>query len=145
MASYVKFQDFAEQLLKGHHGNLDTSDIKVALTNTLPVNTQTSFDPTTNHAAPGAANGYTARGNTVAGTVSESGGTAKLVLADTTWTATTGGIGPIQYAVLYSEDPTAAPADPLIAYWDYGSSITIANGETFTVDFDDTAGVLTLA
>jgi hypothetical protein len=64
------------------------------------------------------------------------------VLADpATWTAT-GAIGPFRYAVLYND--TSAD-DDLIAWWDYGSSITLNNGDTFTVDFDPTTGVLTLA
>ena len=74
-----------------------------------------------------------------------SSGTYKLVLADpATWTAAGGSIGPFRYAVLYNDSPTS-PADPLIGWWDYGSSITLATGETFTVDFDPTSGVLTLA
>jgi hypothetical protein len=71
-----------------------------------------------------------------------------LVLADpATWTATTAtdgtGIGPFRYAILYNDTPTS-PADPLIGWWDYGSSITLASGETFKVDFDPTNGVLTI-
>lgn len=37
-------------------------------------------------------------------------------------------------AVLYNDTPSS-PADPLIGYWDYGSSITLQIGETFTTDF----------
>ena len=60
---------------------------------------------------------------------------------DITITAT-GAVGPFRYAVLYNDTPTS-PADPLIGYWDYGSAITLANGETFTVDFG--SSILTLA
>ena len=45
--------------------------------------------------------------------------------------------------VLYNDTPTS-PADPLIGFWDYGSSVSLANGDTFTVDFDATNGVLQL-
>jgi hypothetical protein len=51
-------------------------------------------------------------------------------------------MGPFRYAVLYNDTPTS-PADPLIGYWDYGSSITLASGETFTVDFG--TNILTVA
>lgn len=92
-----------------------------------------------------AGNGYTAGGNAV--TISSSAqtsGTYKLVLADSSFTASGGSIGPFRYVVLYDDTPTS-PLDPLIGYWDYGSSITLAAGETFTVDFDATTGVLTIA
>jgi hypothetical protein len=93
-----------------------------------------------------AANGYSAGGNTASVTSwAQSSGTAKLVLADpATWTASGGSIGPFRYAVLYNDTPTS-PADPLIAFWDYGSAVTLSTGETFTVDFDPTNGVLTIA
>jgi hypothetical protein len=56
------------------------------------------------------------------------------------FTASGGSIGPFRYAVLYDDTPTS-PADPLVSWWDYGSSITLASGETFTVDFDATNGI----
>lgn len=143
MATFNKFQDFVEQLLRGTH-NWGAHTFKVVLTNTLPVNTQTSLDTVTNHPAPAAANGYTAGGNTTTITVSEVAGVGKIVGTDpTTWTATAGGIGPFRYAILYNDTATS-PADALVAWWDYGSSITLAVGETFTVDFDATNGILTI-
>jgi hypothetical protein len=145
MATYNKFQDFVEQVLKAVHDLDGTHTLKVALTNVLPVNTQTSFDAVTNHAAPAAANGYTATGNALAGlTLTEGTGTAKLVISDSVFTATAGGIGPFRYAVIYNDTATS-PADALIAWYDYGSSITLLDTETFTVDFDPTNGFFTLA
>jgi hypothetical protein len=55
-----------------------------------------------------------------------------------------GAVGPFRYAALYN-DTQASPVKPLIAWWDYGSSISLANGDTFTVAFDATNGVLTIA
>ena len=121
--------------------DLGADTLKVALTNTQPVNTNTIFANITEISA---GNGYTA-GGTAASIVSsaQSSGTYKLTLADVVFTAT-GAVGPFRYAVLYDDTPSS-PADPLIAWWDYGSPVTLANGETFTVDFSSTNGVLTLA
>jgi hypothetical protein len=92
-----------------------------------------------------AGSGYAAGGATCTLTSgAQTGGTFKLTLADPpTWTATGGSIGPFRYAVLYNDTPTS-PADPLLGWWDYGSSLTLASGETFTVDLDQTGGTLTL-
>lgn len=131
MATFTKFQDFVEQLgLKEH--NLNTDTFKVALTNTLPVNTQTVFDAVTNHAAPAAANGYTAGGEDITNTWSESGGTGTMAATDVVFTAAGGQIGPFRYAVIYNDTNAT---DMLLAWYDYGSSITLEDTETFTVDF----------
>lgn len=139
MASFVKFHCFVEDLAEKAH-NLSSDTLKVALTNTAPSASDTTWN-TTSHPAPAATNGYTAGGNTV--TVSSSAqtsGTYKLVLADSTFTAT-GALGPFRYAVLYNSTASNKP----IGYYDYGSSVTLADTETFTVDFDGTNGVLQLA
>lgn len=141
MAAYNKFQSFVEYLAEGVM-NLQSDTLKVALTNTLPVNTNTVL---ANITQIGAGNGYSTGGT--AATVSssaQSSGTYKLVLADVTFTASGGNINTFQYAVLYDDTPTS-PADPLIAWFDYGTTITITSGNSFTVDFDATNGVLQLA
>lgn len=141
MATYTKFQQFVEDLAEKVH-NLGSDSLKVMLCNTAPVNTNSIKANLTEISA---GNGYTAGGT--AATISSSAqttGTYKLVLADVVFTASGGTIGPFRYAVLYNDTPTS-PADPLIAFWDYGSAITLAIGESFTVDFDPTTGVATLA
>lgn len=143
MASYVKFQDFVEQLCKGIHDLDGTHTLKVGLTNTGPtVGSDDSFGDITEISA---GNGYTAGGDATTPTLSESSGTAKVVCTDITWTASGGTIGAFRYAVLYNDTPTTPLADPLIAYWDYGSSITLNDGESFTWDADPTNGIFTLA
>lgn len=141
MATYNKFQPFVEHLAEKVH-NLGSDTLKVLLTNTAPVAANGVRADLTEISA---GNGYAAGGT--AATISASAqasGTYKLTLADVVFTATGGSIGPFRYAVLYNDTPTS-PADPLIGFWDYGSSITLASGESFTVDFDGTNGVLTLA
>lgn len=87
-------------------------------------------------------NGYTTGGSTAAQSSSaQTSGTYKLVLGDVVFTASGGSIGPFRYAVLYNDTATN---DELIAYWDYGAAVTLANGEIFTWDADATTGVMTL-
>jgi hypothetical protein len=145
MATYVKFQDFSEQLTRGVH-DWDAHTFKIALTNTAPVNTQASLDTGTNHPPPSAANGYTAGGTATTISISETTGTTTVSGTQVVFTATTGGIGPFRYAILYN-DTASSPADALVAYWDYGSSITLADTETFTVKFSNTTpgAIFTLA
>lgn len=136
MAAYTKFLNFVEDLIEGVH-DFDAHTFKVLLCNTAPVNTNSVKADLTEIAA---ANGYTAGGTATTITTSETGGTAKVAGTDVTFTASGGSFGPFRYAVFYNDTPSS-PADPLISFWDYGSSITLNDGESFTVDFDATNGI----
>ena len=140
MATFSKFNAFVENLAeKGI--NLGSDTLKVALTNTAPAAANSLLADITQISSTGT--GYSSGGT--AATISTSlqtAGTYQLTLADVVFTASGGSIGPFRYAVLYDDTSTG---DMLIGYWDYGSSVTLADGETFTVDFDASAGVLTLA
>lgn len=141
MASFNKFQAFVEKLAEKSF-NLGSDTLKVLLSNDAP---SASLDAVKADLTSelSTANGYTAGGATpTISSSAQSAGTYKLVLGDVTFTASGGSIGPFRYAVLW--DDTAA-SDELIGWWDYGSSITLASGESFTVDFDATNGVLTIA
>lgn len=130
MAAYNKFQAFVENIAEGVH-NLETGTLTVALcaaanapvaTNSVLANlTQISY---TN---------LSSRVLTVSSSA-QSSGTYSLVTADKVLTASGGTVGPFRYAVIYNDTPTS-PADPLICWFDYGSDITLADGETFTLDF----------
>jgi hypothetical protein len=140
VASFNKFNSFVESLAEGVH-NLGSNTLKVMLTNSAPAAT---FNTRSDITEISAGNGYTAGGATVTTSSSaQTSGTYRLICADVVFTAT-GAVGPFRYAVLYNDTPTS-PADPLVGWWDYGSALTLANGETFTVDFDVTNGVLALA
>lgn len=145
MATFNKFQDFSEQLSRGVH-DFDAHVFKVALTNTAPTATQTSLDTVTNHPAPAAANGYSAGGTATTISISETTGTTTVSGTQVVFTATAGGIGPFRYAILYNDTATS-PADALIGWWDYASSITLNDTETFTVKFSNTSpgAIFTLA
>lgn len=138
-AAYNKFNIFVQDITNKVH-NLGSDTLKIALTNTAPVATNTQFSNITEISS---GNGYTAGGNACAITSNtQTGGVEKLILANpATWTASGGTIGPFRYAVLYN---ATASGSPLIAYWDYGSSITLNSGEQFQVSLDATNGVFTI-
>ena len=139
MAVFNKFQDFSEQVLKGTH-NFSAHVFKVVLTNAAPLATNTVLIDITQIAATG---GYVAGGYTLDTVVlSETAGTAKVTIADEVITATGGAVGPFSHAVVYN---STAVGGPLVGFYAYGSSITLADTETLTIDFDAASGVLTLA
>jgi hypothetical protein len=128
MASFTKFQPFVEKLAEKAF-NLGSDSLKIALCASAN--------------APVAANGVLAdltqisytnlssRDVTITSS-SQSSGTYSLVLQDLTLTASGGAVAAFRYIVLY--DDTAA-SDELIGFWDYGSSLTLADGESLTLDF----------
>jgi hypothetical protein len=142
MATYNKFQQFVEDLALGVH-NLNTGTLSVYLSNATP---SASLDAVKADLAEITnQNGYTAPIDTQ-NTFAESTGTGTLTGTKCVVTAS-GAVGPFQYVVLYNDTPTS-PADPLIAWWDRGSALTLANGETFSVKFnnsDTTGTILTIA
>jgi hypothetical protein len=139
MASFNKFNAFVEAVAEKVH-NLGSDTLKVMLSNTAPAAGNSVKADITEISA---GNGYTAGGTqTIQSSSSQTSGTYKLVCADVVFTASGGSIGPFRYVVLYNDTATN---DELIGWWDYGSSITLLTGETFTVDFDATNGVLQLA
>jgi len=139
MATYNKFNSFVEAMAEKAH-NLGADTLKVALTNTAPTASNTVLADITQIAN---GNGYTTGGSTTTQSSSaQTSGSYKLVLGDVVFTASGGAMGTFQYAVLYNDTATS---DELIGYWDYGSAVSLADGETFTWDADPTNGVLTVA
>jgi hypothetical protein len=136
MATFQKVNDFAEQLVLGVH-DFDAHVFKVALTNTAPSSSTVSWTVGA-FPAPAAANGYTGGGSTTTITSSETTGTMTVQGTQVVFTATAGGIGPFQYAILYN-DNAITPVDAVVGYWDNGSAVTLSNaGDTFTVKFNNT-------
>ena len=136
MATFNKFQAFVEDVAEKVH-NLGADTLKVMLTLSAPVATNSVKADLTDIAA---GNGYTAGGTQATiSTSAQTTGTYKLVLADVVFTATGGAIADFRYAVLYN---SSSASSSLIGYWDYGSTVTLSSGETFTVDFDVATGVL---
>ena len=144
MATFNKVNDFVVNAV--HNMDLESDQFAVALTNTAP-GSETA-DPT-------------ADGNGIVGNLTEisytncssrnitttsstqTSGTYKLVLADLTLTAS-GTVGPFRYIYIF-DDTVTSPADPIVGYYDYGTALTLNNGDTFTLDFNATNGVIQLA
>lgn len=139
MATFNKVNQFTKDLIDGVH-QFGAHTFKVALTNTAPTSSSATLSTITQISN---GNGYTTGGSATTMSTSTSTGTAKATGTDVVFTAS-GAVGPFQYAVLYNDTPTS-PADPVVGYWNYGSAVTLASGDTFTVDFDATNGILTLA
>jgi hypothetical protein len=137
MAAFNKFNAFVENLAEKVH-NLGSDQLKIALTNSAPSAANTVIADITEVT-------YTnlSTRNVTTSSSSQTSGTYKLVLTDLTLTSSGGSTGPFRYVVLFNDTPTS-PADPLIGWYDYGSSITLADGESLTIDFDGTNGALSL-
>lgn len=135
MAAFNKFNAFAENVAEGVH-NLASNQLRIALTNTAPVAANSVLTDITEISYTN----LSAR-NVTTSSSAQTGGVYKLTCADLVLSASGGSVGPFRYVVLYND---TAAGDPLIGWYDYGSSITLASGETLTVDFDQANGVLTL-
>lgn len=144
MATFNKVNDFVEKLAEKAH-NLGSDVLTVALSNTAPAS------EASNPTADG--NGVLANVTQVSYTYcssrvittsasAQTSGTYKLTLTDLVLTASGGPVGPFRYIYIYNDTATN---DELIGYYDYGSSVTLNDGDTFTIDFDGSNGVLTIA
>lgn len=138
MAAFNKINAFVEDLAEKKH-NLGTDQLAIALTAAAnaPVATNTVLANLTQIT-------YTnlSTRNVTTASSAQTSGTYKLTLTDLVLTSTGGSTGPFRYVVLYNDTATN---DELIGWYDYGSDITLADGETFTIDFDGAAGALTIA
>lgn len=138
MTVFNKFNSFVlDAATKVHNLNSDT--LKVMLSDVAPVATNTVKANITEIAA---GNGYSAGGNAAAFVSgADTSGTYKLVIGQPVFTASGGSIAQFRYAVLYNS--TAASGN-LIGWMDYGAEVNVTNGNSFTVAFDQTNGVLTV-
>lgn len=128
MATYTKFQCFVEDLAEKKH-NLASDTLKVAFSNAANA-PSASLDVKLADITTIVATNLGDLTLSVSSS-SQTSGTYKLVVADKTMTAS-GAVGPFQYVILYND---TAANDPLICYFDYGSEVTLASGDTFKLDF----------
>lgn len=125
MATFNKVNVFVEDLAEKVH-NLGSDQLKVALTNSAPSASTAQLSDLTEIS-------YTnlSTRNVTTTSSSQTGGTYNLVLTDLVLTAS-GTVGPWRYVVLYNDTSTN---DRVIGYWDRGSSLTMENGDSVTLDF----------
>lgn len=135
MATYNKYLPFVDILTKG--GNVSSDQFAVFLTDTAPTNTDAALASVAGQPA------YTNCSSRAITTTSSTttAGTMKLILADLTLTASGGTVGPFRYIGIYDD---TIVGDPPVAWYDYGSSITLADTETFLINFDGAAGFFTV-
>lgn len=138
MATYNKFNSFVEALAeKVHNLGSDTLTVALCASANAPVATNTQLSQLTQISYTN----LSSRVLTVSAS-SQTSGTYKLVINDLVLTASGGSVAPFRYVVIYNDTATN---DELICWFDYGSDLTLANGETLTLDFDATNGLLQLA
>lgn len=136
MATYIKINKFVEAVAEKVH-NLGSDVLTIALTNTAHTSTWGVLADLTEVS-------YTNLSSRVITTSSsaQTAGTYKLTLNDLVLTASGGAVAAFRYVYIYNDTATN---NELIGYWDYGSALTLADGESLTLDFDASAGVLTIA
>ena len=133
MATLTKYHCFVEDLAEGVH-NLASQNLRLALSNTAPVvATDALLGGISQIAYTNLASDPTSRNITVV-TSSQTGGTYALVVSDQTLTASGGAIAAFRYLIVFNE-ATAVKVDPLIGYYDYGSALTLNDGESLTIDY----------
>ena len=134
MATITKFQDFSEQLSKGVH-NFNSHIFKVVLTNSAPAATNTLLSQITQISGT---NGYNTGGATVTMAVSETTGTTTVTGQQVVFAASTGAMGAFRYYALYNDTvENNTDVACLVAFWDHGSTVNLADGESFTIKFNN--------
>ena len=128
MATFTKFNSFVEEMAHGEH-DLETDQITVALCNAS--NAPAASDSVLADLTTIAYTNLSSR-NVTTTSSGQTSGTYTLALQDLTLTASGGAVAAFRYVVLYNEDSTG---DMLIGFYDYGSEVTLADGETFDIDF----------
>jgi|SRR5882672_233883 len=147
MAAYNKFNITVQDFARAIHNLSTTTVLKVMLSNTLPTS---SMNTSTDITQISSGNGYTLGGSSVAILSSiQSSGTYKLLQNAALVFTATGAVGPFQYAILYNStaitsSTISGSTAPLMGWYDYGSPVTLANTETFTLTWDASSGILQL-
>lgn len=139
MASFVKYEPFIQFLINKEMDLFGTNEtINAVIHSDAPV---VATDDTVADLTQVTGTGYSAQD--IQNDSTRSGGTVTMTATDVVWTAGAGDWAAGRYVSIYDDTPTTPTADPLVGSWDYASSFTLGNGETFTLDFG--ASVVTFA
>lgn len=144
MATYTKYEPFVENLANKTFDWFGTGDTFKAIIHT-DAPTVATDDEITDLTQIAGSNGYTTGGEDIQNDSTRTGGTVTMTAVDVVWTASGGNLGASttgRYVSIY-DDTATSPADALQCAYDYGSTFTVATGETFTLDFG--ASLATLA
>jgi hypothetical protein len=134
MATYNKFNAFVADIANKVH-NLGSDQLTVALSDTLPVSTNSVIANITQISYTN----LSSRGITTSSST-QSSGTYNLKLTNLTLTAT-GTVAQFRYIIIYN---STASGGPLIGWYDYGSEVNLINGDSFAISFDGTNGLLSI-
>jgi hypothetical protein len=144
MAALIFYDGHAKRLTDGSYGsNWSAAGLKFALTNTAPTLSHNSLSQITEVSGGNWSAGGMSVG-TVSTAIDSTDGARVVTNADFSHVQSSASVGPFRYVVLYADTPTSPTADPLIGYWDYGSSITLLVGETLQVDLDANFALFTV-
>lgn len=136
MATFTKFQPFIEDVFEGVH-NFGTNQLVLFLTTNA--NAPTATMRLLSEVTQIVYTNLSSRNITTASS-SQTGGTYKLILTDLVLTAS-GAVATFRRVGVFNDTPTS-PADPVVGHYDHGTDVTLATGETYTVDFDGTNGFI---
>ena len=129
MATYNKFNQTVQDWLEGvYTASTDQFVIALCAAANAPVATNSVLADLTQIS-------YTnlSSRNLTTSSSGQTSGTFTQLFSDLVLTAS-GAVATFRYVVIYNDTPTS-PADPLLCWYDYGSNLTLASGETLTIDF----------
>ena len=145
MAVFNKIQQFVEDMAQQVHDfTPSTGDqVRIALTASAnaPVATNSVLADLTEITYTNLAAGD--RDVTINAASGQTAGNYVLIFDDLVLTAVGGSANTFRFVAHYN-DTSVTPLDPLINWYDHGSDVTLAENETFTIDYNPTLGFFSL-
>ena len=133
MATFNFFNSFTDAEAEKKH-NLGADTLTLALTNSAPSASNTVLTDITQISYTN----LSSRTLTITSS-SQTSGDYKLIIADKSLTASGGSVATFRYVVIYNDTATN---DELIGWYDTGAGQTLADGDQFNINFDDTNGLI---